>query len=324
MIGIYKEEFIQYLKDNLGYVKVSSKNIITRCPWCEYGKEKKHYHLYISLELPIFHCWQARCEESGFLSKLMSHIDGKDRTDHFVDKSLIKESAHKKLDVNPLKEKKALKVPEINTDQFKMKSMYMKYRLGFDVDVKTMNKLVFNVEEFVSMNDIKLDDKNQKLMDFLQSNFVGFLTEHDSLLILRNIDPNSSFRYYKLDLSESDFLDYYKIQGSNFNSNTVIISEGIFDIFAEQYTNSLKNRDSIKLYAATLSGSFSSLLKSIVFHEQLYRLNVIVLSHRDVDLDVYRKIKKFDNHIVDTLSIYYNSSGKDFATFPVNPVKGVI
>jgi hypothetical protein len=200
----------------------------------------------------------------------------------------------------------------------------MKYRLGFDSDVNSMNKLVFDVQEFININDIKLDDKTQGLMDFLQNNFVGFLTEHDSLLILRNIDPNASFRYYKLDLVENEFLDYYKIQGSNINSNTVVISEGIFDIFAEQYTNSLKIRDNIKLYAATLSGSFPSLLKSLVFYEQSYRLNVVVLSHRDVDLDVYRKMKKFNSHIIDTLSVYYNSSGKDFATFPVNPVRAVI
>ena len=323
MIGIYRDEFIQYLKDNLRDVRVTSKNIITRCPFCEFNKTKKHYHLYIALDAPIFHCWQARCEKSGFLSKLMSYIDGKDQTDLFVDKSLIKETTHKKL-VNPLKEKKALKIPEINTDQFKMKSMYMKYRLGFDVDVKSLNNLVFDVEEFVSVNNVKLDDKTQGLMDFLQNNFVGFLTQHGSLLILRNIDPNASFRYYKLDLDESDFLDYYKIQGSSFSSNKVIISEGIFDIFVEQRIDSLKIRDNVKLYAATLSGSFPSLLKSLVFHEQIYRLEVVVLSHKDVDLEVYKKLKKFNSHVIDSLSVFYNSSGKDFASFPVNPVRAVL
>jgi hypothetical protein len=323
MIGIYKEEFIQYLKDNLGYVKVSSKNIITKCPWCEYGKEKKHYHLYIALDVPIFHCWQARCEQSGFLSKLMSYIDGKDRTDQFVDRSLIKEAAHKKL-TNPLKEKKPLRLPEVDSDQFKMKTMYIKYRLGFDVDVSSINKLVFDVQEFVNINEIKLDDKSHEMMDFLQNNFVGFLSEHERLLVLRNIDPNASFRYYKFDLADDDFLDYYKIQGSAFNSNIVVVSEGIFDILVEQVLNTLKIKDSVKLYCASLSGAFSSLLKSIVFYEQLYRLNVVVLSHKDMNLDIYKKVKKFEGHIVDTLSVYYNNSGKDFASFPVNPVRAVI
>ena len=323
MIGIYKEEFIEYLRDNLGYVKVSSKNIITKCPWCEYKKEKKHYHLYIALEAPIFHCWQARCGQSGFLSKLMSYIDGKDRTEQFVDKSLIKEAVHRKL-VNPLKEKKPLKIPKIDTDKFKMKSMYIKYRLGFDVDIDSISKLVFDVQEFVGINSIKLDDKSNRLMDFLQSNFVGFLSEHESLLVLRNIDPNASFRYYKFDLSDSDFLDYYKVQGAAFDSNTVVVSEGIFDILVEQVLNTLKIRENVKLYCASLSGAFSSLLKSIVFYEQLYRLNVVVLSHKDVDLDTYKRVKKFDSHVVNTLSVYYNSAGKDFASFPVNPVKVVI
>jgi hypothetical protein len=35
-------------------------------------------------------------------------------------------------------------------------------------------------------------------------------------------------------------------------------------------------------------------------------------------------MKKFNSHIIDTLAIYYNSSGKDFATFPVNPVRAVL
>ena len=320
MIGIYKDEFIQYLKDNLGYAKVSSKNIVTKCPWCEYGKEKKHYHLYIALDAPIFHCWQARCEQSGFLAKLLSKISGIDKTDQFVDKSLIKEVTHKKL-VNPLKEKKQLILPKVDTDQFKMKTMYMKYRLNYEVDITSIKNLVFDVREFVNSNSIQLDKRASEMMDFLQSNFVGFLSEHESLLILRNIDPDASFRYYKLDLSEEEFLDYYKLQGSCYDSSLIVISEGIFDIFAEQLFNTLKNKEKVKLYAASLSGSFSSLLKSIVFNEQLFRLNVIVLSHKDVDIDVYKKMKKMDNHIIDSISVYYNNTGKDFASFPVNPVK---
>lgn len=202
--------------------------------------------------------------------------------------------------------------------------MYMKYRLNYEIDVTSMKNLVFDIREFVSVNDIKLDKRTNEMMDFLQNNFIGFLSEHNSLLILRNIDPEASFRYYKLDLLDEEFLDYYKLQGSCYDSNLVVISEGIFDIFAEQLFNTLKNKEKVKLYAASLSGSFSSLLKSLVFNEQLFRLNVIVLSHKDVDMSVYKKIKKLDNHIVDSLSVYYNSSGKDFASFPVNPVKVIV
>jgi len=57
MIGVYKEEFVEFLKKNIGDIKQTTKNIIMPCPWCEFNKNKDHYHLYISLELPIFHCF---------------------------------------------------------------------------------------------------------------------------------------------------------------------------------------------------------------------------------------------------------------------------
>jgi hypothetical protein len=36
MIGIYQDSFKQYLEDNLGEVKETSKNLIVACPWCEF------------------------------------------------------------------------------------------------------------------------------------------------------------------------------------------------------------------------------------------------------------------------------------------------
>ena len=79
MIGIYEDNFIKYLKDTLGEpIKQTQKNIICRCPFCEYNKTKTHYHLYISLEAPIFHCFSAECHQSGLLPKLLKKIEGKD------------------------------------------------------------------------------------------------------------------------------------------------------------------------------------------------------------------------------------------------------
>ena len=76
MIGIYQDSFKKYLEDNLGEFKLTSKNIITKCPWCEYGQDKDHYHLYISLEAPIFHCFHGGCEKGGVLSKFLRKVAG--------------------------------------------------------------------------------------------------------------------------------------------------------------------------------------------------------------------------------------------------------
>ena len=36
MIGVYRDSFIDMLKETLGEpIKITNKNIICRCPWCE-------------------------------------------------------------------------------------------------------------------------------------------------------------------------------------------------------------------------------------------------------------------------------------------------
>ena len=91
---IYDDKFIQYLKDSLGEpVRVKSKNIICRCPWCEFGQKKDHYHLYISTEYPIFHCFHSDCQASGTLRKLFKKIEGKDISEKYVDIEKVKEYA---------------------------------------------------------------------------------------------------------------------------------------------------------------------------------------------------------------------------------------
>ncbi len=66
------------------------------------------------------------------------------------------------------------------------------------------------------------------------------------------------------------------------------------------------------------------MIQSIVFHEQIFRPDVIILSDRDVKLDEYKKIFHYTNHIVNTMNVYYNKTGKDFNVTPINPEKFII
>ena len=87
---------------------------------------------------------------------------------------------------------------------------YIRKRLKFsNVDLHSLKGLVFDIGEFVRLNEIKLDEKQQRLLYFLHTNFVGFVTEHGSCLMLRNVDPYSTFMHYRLQLRQSKFLDYY-------------------------------------------------------------------------------------------------------------------
>jgi len=324
MIGIYQDSFIDDLRENLGDpVKVKAKNIITRCPWCEYKKVKRHYHLYISLEAPIFHCFY-ECGEGGNIRKFLKKIEGHDVSDRFVDIEKVKEN-QKRVSLTPMKkEELVVKVPTLDEKRFTYKTFYMKKRLKFaNIYLKDIKGLVFDINEFITMNEIVISPSLFRIKDYLHSNFVGFLTEHSSLLMLRNIDHKSNFPFFKLRIQERPFLDYYKLRGNNPVSNKVVLAEGIFDIFSEHIFDSLNIKDSVRLYACALSSNYDSLIRSLVFYEQVFRPEVIVLSDKGVE-KYYKKFKERNNHIVESLSVYYNQRGKDFADTPVSPVKIVV
>jgi hypothetical protein len=127
--------------------------------------------------------------------------------------------------------------------------------------------------------------------------------------------------YYKLKLNETNFLDYYKLNGGNQSSRKIVLAEGIFDIFSEHIFDSLNIKGQVKLYASALSSKYEALVKSIVFHEQIFRPEIIILSDKGITKGYYQKLDKYNNHIIDKIDVYYNKSGKDFNDFPVTPVQ---
>jgi len=62
----------------------------------------------------------------------------------------------------------------------------------------------------------------------------------------------------------------------------------------------------------------------LVFNEKIYRINVSVLSDRGIELDYYKKIKRWNSHIIDTMTIYYNRHAKDFGETTVTAEKFIL
>jgi len=190
--------------------------------------------------------------------------------------------------------------------------------------LSSIKGLVFDIHKFIEDNNLNKDKSLDKVKDFLHRNFIAFVTENKSIVVMRNINKSSSFPHYKLKIRDSGFLDYIKLGGYGFNSNQVILAEGIFDIFTESIYDNLGLKRSTNLYASVHSSNYSALLKSLSFHEQIFRMDVIILSDRGIGLDQYRKLKKYNRHIINSLNVYYNQTGKDFDEIPISPVKYII
>jgi len=326
MIGIYQDSFKQFLEDNLGEVKMTSKNFIVPCPWCEYPEDKDHYHMYISIEAPIFHCFHASCEQKGNLRKLLRKIQGHDISDTFIDKKALDEAKKRqKVFEDKEVENSDIFVPKIEQDKFLEKNLYFRKRMKFfNVFTSLVKGLIFDINKFIDLNQIPVGEKLFRIRDYLHSNFIGFLTDNNSTVIMRNIDDSHDFRFYKLKIQETNFLDYYKLQGNDFNSNTIVLGEGIFDIFGEHNFDTINIKDKVKLYASSLSANYTALIKSIVFHEQIFRPDVIILSDRGIPKYKYHNLKKYNSHIINSLTVYYNKVGKDFGDTTVFPMKFII
>lgn len=327
MIGIYQDTFLDYLKRKLGnHVKVTSKNIIIPCPWCEYNQDKDHYHMYISIDTPIFHCFHAGCEKSGILGKLIKILEGHDISEQFVDREKLRDVTKKReLFINKEVKQFKFKLPEINPSKFMLKDMYIKQRLKFaNISTTTVRGLIYDFDEFLNMNNLPVNSSLFRLKEYLQANFVGFLTENHTTVLFRNIDHSHSMKFYKHKIQQDNFLDYYKLPGYNKGSNKIVLAEGIFDIFTEYLFDSINMKHDVKLYASVLSSKYLSLIQSIIFHEQIFKPEVIILSDQGVPLNYYKKIKKYNSHIIDKMTIYYNKGGKDFNNTPVIPTKFVL
>ena len=195
-VGIYNEEFLTYLEQNLGTVKTNPKNIITKCPWCDVGTTTSKDHMWISLYEPIFHCFRGGCNKSGWISKLIQKIEGIDTSTSYINKEKFKEFQTETIKFKKNKQKiKDIILPDLKEDYFKLKSLYINQRLKFsNIPLSTIKGLIFDIDELIRINNIQLDEKVIRFKDYLQTNFVGFITENQSCISLRNIDSSSNFR----------------------------------------------------------------------------------------------------------------------------------
>jgi len=319
MIGIYKDGFLEYLEENLGKPKVNVKNIICKCPWCDVGRTTSKDHLWISVEAPIFNCFRAGCKQSGVVSKLLSKIEGRDSSGKYVDQSMIRSFAKKQLKLKKsIFRPRRFILPDLQENIFQAKALYTRQRFKFaKPHLKTIKGLIFDINRFFEMNGIELSEKEEGMKQYFHTNFVGFISEYHTNLVLRNVDKKSGFRYYRMKIQQYPLTDYYKIDTGNHLSTHVVLAEGIYDISTEHIFDSLGLKHEVRLYAATISSSYLSLLKSIAFHEQIFRQDVHILSDDDVDLSYYRKLKYYNKHLINTLTVYYNRSGKDFNVTPI-------
>jgi len=318
------------LKEHKLYVKDTSngKNIISICPICgDHPNPSKKGHLYISTDpsIPLAHCFYSSCVSS--ISELVKKITGdKNLANEVISKDEEKKSKYTNKVLSSNKSRtREFNIPELDKVKYKHKSDYLEKRCMNRLKSEDIPNIIFDFKSFFDINKLDLvgDGKvlSMKEYNILCDHHVGFLSKHNTTIYCRSCRDDIWMKFKKLSLQSDNLhlLDYWSIPGGNINSNTVVLSEGNFDILGEYVSDSLNIKDSVRVFASGNSFTYSSLLKSVCFDENLYRCNVIILSDIDKEPKWYIKFKNENSHVIESLQIWGNKNGKDFGTFPIKP-----
>ena len=178
-------------------------------------------------------------------------------------------------------------------------------------------------KNFIQNNKIILKENTKKILNLLDQNFVGFVSNRGSCVVLRNIDEKSDFRYYKLQITENNFFkDFYGIKTNKIKveNNTIVLAEGVFDVivpYRSEIFNDLKLNSC--LWASCLGNGYKNILISVLDYCKIPRADFIILSDRDIPEKYYEFISR--SPYVKSLDVYWNKCSKDFGKLPINIIK---
>ena len=312
-------------KKNL-YKDENSKNIIAICCFCnDHCDIHKKGHLWISKnpDRPIYHCFY--CGRANSLRDIAFQLTGDNViTNQILSKEELSETLKKNSSAtitNNIETKEVI-IPQLDISKFPNKLKYIQKRTLIDnVDY---NNLIFDIEELISLNPYLciLSKESPDFVKYLQDSFVCFIGYKQTVLFFRCIDPNSKIKFFKYSIQPSkfDLLEYIKFDGENKDSNLIVMAEGVFNNIAVMKHNVLNLSKEALMFVSGQSFSYDSLLKSVCFDHNLYKVNVVILSDMDKPKYSYFKFIKKSQHIIKSIRTYYNKDKKDFGTFPISPI----
>lgn len=323
----YKEILITRLMGrDIFTERVSQSQLRTRCPWC--GDSQKNFktgHLYLRINpddnLPIvYNCF--KCPAQGVLKfddlELLGIED-----DSLKDGIKSLNASADKLDYLNKETKEIYydyKVPN-NFDRRKVD--YLEKRLGLsftDEDLVNM-KVITSLKDFLKLNDIHSITCKPNMAKYLESSYIGFLSNNNTHILFRDITDSSEIRWFKYSITEDSIgqrLIYTLSTDIDLYSDEPLIvnmSEGVMDCLSIKY-NLAEMMNYNTLNIAICGKYYGNVIKYLI-GKGILGDNIIINIFADNDktedtsIEYYKKILFKYKFLVKEINIYYNTKSKD-------------
>lgn len=257
--------------------RAGNREVAINCPLCaREGRPDKGQHMYISLgynDSPplMYNCFR-NMDHHGQFS--ISDLEQLSDYPQYIDTDLYNKVCNLSKRVSQinryrLNENKKLSInntiyTNINKEM-EIKRQYINNRLGIQLSYKDLadNKIIISLLDFLNMNYINIYTRSQYTMQLLDRFFIGFLTNNNSTVIMRNVDnkncPDDSIcklRYIKYTIPTNPIDSGYYIIPSKcdiFKPISIYLAEGPMDILSIFYN--IHNADRINKVYCSIGGN---------------------------------------------------------------------
>jgi len=298
--------------------KEFSKDIVVRCPYCgDSVKNPNSCHMYIS-KFPVDGCYKCHCFLCEKCVNLINFLIDTDLI-KFVPKSDIRKiiEADTQMSFGQLLRRKDTTPKKVRSQKFDenlKKIQYIKSRVGEIPD--QIKKYIIVSFPFI---------ENKKKREWLNKQFVGFITYQRYKVICRNIQPDGC-RYIdcNINMKEDYFLFWTSPRLELLTNGAIYVAEGIFSLLgAHNYLKKNNKIDKNSVFVA--AGGKAAITSCLRYTSSLFGIpdwNVVVIGDSEVNYEYYLSKVKGAGFL--HAKIIYNKQKEDFGYPDINEVVEII
>lgn len=336
-----KEEFITFLRERREFFKpVHDGWYKTRCPYC--GDTKKslrdgHFYVKINPEddfIMGFNCF--RCGETGIINdETIDLMGGDEELKQHI--QILNKNSRRKNKKLILSEQELLYfdfqyvMPDYTKEYQRRKLEYIENRLGItlgDEDMKSY-KIITSLSSFLKENGIHEYPFERGILNMIERNYVGFLSNGNSHIIFRDITEKEKFQSIKYPITQECMRNkiFYTVSGNNLDiftkdEITINIAEGVMDIIGVSEHFQQKKENTMNI---AVTGKYYEIMLSRLIKMGLVGSNITINIYSDNDMmygnkknayttsyEYYKKTLSKFKPLYKKINIFYNMKAKDF------------